>query len=79
MWIAGNEKPNFRNINRFRSGKLENEIDDIFAKILLFLMEKGYVKYENYFLDGTNIEADARKFSFVWSKSTKKYDEALQR
>lgn len=78
MWIAGNEKPDFRTINRFRSGKLENEIDDIFAKILLLLMEKGYVKYENYFLDGTKIEANARKFSFVWSKSTKKYDEALQ-
>lgn len=79
MWLAGHEKPDFRTINRFRSGKLEDEIDDIFANILILLMEKGFVKYENYFLDGTKIEANARKFSFVWSKSTKNYDEALQK
>jgi len=79
MWLAGHEKPDFRTINRFRSGKLEGEIDNIFANILILLMEKGYVKYENYFLDGTKIEANARKFSFVWSKSTKNYDEALQK
>ena len=79
MWLAGHEKPDFRTINRFRSGKLEGEIDNIFANILILLMEKGFVKYENYFLDGTKIEANARKFSFVWSKSTKKYDEALQK
>ena len=42
-------------------------------------MEKEYVKYENYFLDGTKIEANARKFSFVWSKSTKRYSESLQK
>ena len=42
-------------------------------------MEKEYVKYENYFLDRTKIEANARKFSFVWSKSTKRYSESLQK
>jgi transposase len=78
MWIAGHEKPDFRTINRFRSEKLEDEIDNIFSKILLLLMEKEYIKYENYFLDGTKIEANARKFSFVWTKSTNRYSEALQ-
>ena len=79
MWIAGHEKPDFRTINRFRSEKLGDEIDNIFSNILMLLMEKEYVKYENYFLDGTKIEANARKFSFVWSKSTKRYSESLQK
>jgi hypothetical protein len=33
---------------------------------------------ENYFLDGTKIEADANKFSFVWKKSTVKAEEKLK-
>ena len=62
MWLAGHEQPNFRTINRFRSGILAGEIDEIFTNILILLMEKGYVKYENYFLDGTKIEANAHSY-----------------
>jgi len=38
MWIAGHEKPDFRTINRFRSEKLGDEIDDIFSNIIMLLM-----------------------------------------
>ena len=79
MWLAGHEKPDFRTINRFRSEKLAEEVENIFSNILLLLIEKGFVKYENYFLDGTKVEANARKFSFVWTKSTNRYDESLQK
>ncbi len=53
MWIVGHEKPDFRTINRFRSEKFGDEIGNIFLNILMLLMKKEYVKYENYFLDGT--------------------------
>lgn len=42
------------------------------------MIEEGYVKLENYFLDGTKIEANANKYSWVWGKSTKKYHQKLQ-
>ncbi|MED0895335.1 transposase, partial [Aneurinibacillus migulanus] len=35
------------------------------------------VKLEDYFLDGTKIEANANKYTFVWRKSTEKYDQKL--
>lgn len=32
---------------------------------------------ENYFLDGTKIEANANKYTFVWNKSVQNYDKKL--
>ena len=53
-------------------------IDEVFTSVLELLINEGYVKYENYFLDGTKIEANANKYSFVWKKSTDKYEANLQ-
>jgi transposase len=78
MWLAGNNRPDFRTINRFRSTILKENIEQVFAAVIELLVDKGLIKFENYFLDGTKIEADANKYSFVWKKSTKKYKERLQ-
>lgn len=78
MWISGKSTPNFRTINRFRSSVVKDIIDDVFASVIELLINEGYVKLENYFLDGTKIEANANKYSFVWAKSTKKNKIKLQ-
>jgi methionyl-tRNA synthetase len=31
------------------------------------------IKYEHLFVDGTKIEANANKYSFVWAKAVMKY------
>ena len=77
MWIAAGNKPDFRTINRFRL-MLTKTIGDVFYSIVELLYEKGYVKLENYFLDGTKIEANANKYSFVWKKSMEKNKKRLQ-
>ena len=39
------------------------------------LSSYGEIKYEHLFVDGTKIEANANKYSFVlWKKSTTKYE-----
>ena len=53
-------------INRFRSERMKGVIEEIFAQVLELLAEQGYVKLEEYFMDGTKIEANARKYSWVW-------------
>lgn len=78
MWISGNNQPDFRTINRFRSSIMKDLIDEIFTLALEYLIKNGHVKYENYFLDGTKIEANASKYSFVWAKSSKKNKIKLQ-
>jgi transposase len=78
MWLSGNQQPDFRTINRFRSEVVKGVIEDIFTSVLELLLEEGYVKLENYFLDGTKIEANANKYSWVWAKSTKRYKQRLK-
>ena len=76
MWIAGGNKPDFRTINRFRL-QMKDIIEDIFYEVVKLLIDKKYIKLQNYFLDGTKIEANANKYSFVWNKAVRNYDRKL--
>lgn len=53
-------------------------IEEVFTEVLEYLIEHGYVKVENYFIDGTKIEANANRYSFVWRKSTENYKKKLE-
>lgn len=77
MWLSGHQKPDFRTINRFRSGRMKEIIYETFFAIVDLLREEGLVKLEDYFLDGTKLEANANKYTFVWKGSTLKYDQKL--
>lgn len=76
IWISGRQTPDFRTINRFRL-KLKKTIKKIFFRIIKFLLKNKYIKFENYFLDGTKVEANANKYTFVWKKATDKYKKLL--
>lgn len=78
MWLSGNSRPDFRTINRFRSTVMKGIIEPVFASVLELLVDEGYVKLENYFLDGTKVEANANKYRWVWAKSTRRNKERLQ-
>src|SRR5690606_40710378 len=50
----------------------------VFSSLLDLLIEEGYVRLENYFVDGTKLQADANRHTAVWEKNTKRYKENLQ-
>ncbi len=78
LWLLNGEKaPNHYEIARFRSQRLSNCADDIFYQIVNKLAELDEIKFEHLFVDGTKIEANANKYSFVWKKSTNKYESRL--
>jgi transposase len=77
MWLARHQQPDFRTINRFRSEKMKEIIYEIFFSIVDLLRNHGLVKLEDYFLDGTKVEANANKYTFVWRKATERYDSQL--
>lgn len=77
MWISGENKPDFRTINAFRSSRMKPVIDEVFTAVLEYLVEGGYVKLENYFLDGTKIEANANKHKVVWAKRNENYQKRV--
>lgn len=78
MWLSGNSHPDFHTVNRFRGEVVKESITEIFTAVLLLLVEGGYVKLENYFVDGTKIKSKASKYSFVWAKNTQRYKEQVQ-
>lgn len=78
MWLSGNNRPDFRTINMFRSSRLKDFIDTVFGSTLELLIEAKLVKLEDYFQDGTTLEADANKHSYVWKKNVNRYKGKLQ-
>lgn len=77
MWLCGGNQPDSMAVNRFRSERMKDIILEVFAEVVDLLVKEDYIKLENYFLDGTKIEANANKYSWVWGKSTKRYKQAL--
>ena len=79
MWLLGDETaPNHNEISRFRSNRLPEAAEDLFYQLVKKLGEAGEIKYEHLFVDGTKIEANANKYTFVWQKSTNKYQARLE-
>jgi transposase len=67
MWLSGKQFPDFRTINNFRSKHLKNHIQQIFSSIVLMLAEMGMIDIKKIaYTDGTKIEANANKYTFVW-------------
>jgi len=77
MWLAGQNRPDFRTLQNFRL-RLKTSIEEIFASLLRHLLDLGYIKLEHYFVDGTKIQANAGKYSYVWKKNTERYYAQLQ-
>ncbi len=78
IWLAGGNKPTRNVINAFRKDKMKIIMEDVFVELLVVLERKGYINTEEYFVDGTKIEANANKYTFVWKKAVKKYRAKLQ-
>lgn len=79
MWIAGMNKPDHNTINRFRSDRLKDKVKEIFSQIVLLLEKEGHVSLKSAFTDGTRIEANANRYTFVWGKAIKKSKERIEK
>jgi len=78
IWLLNGAKaPNHSEIARFRSKRLPECGEGLFYDLVGKLFVLGEIKYEHLFVDGTKYEANANKYSFVWKKSTNKYESRL--
>lgn len=69
MWLSGMQCPDHNTINRFRSERLKGVVKEVFAGVVGLLVESGLVSIKQVYVDGTKIEANANRYSFVWAKS----------
>lgn len=73
MWTPQNEPvPDHSIIARFQNKRLTPAIDDLFYQLIEKLIELGEVSYRNVFVDGTKIEANVNRYTFVWEKAVEK-------
>src|SRR5699024_6509098 len=78
MWLAQGYEPSYRTINRFRvHPEVKELLRECFVQFRSQLVEEELIDEEAICIDGTKIEANANKFTFVWRKSTERYHSNL--
>lgn len=71
MWLTAMNMPDHNTINRFRSERLKTVLKQIFSEVVKLLVESGHVSLQDIYVDGTKIEANANKYTFVWGRAIK--------
>lgn len=73
MWILGGKPaPDHTRISRFLQRISGEILEDLFYQVVHLLHEDGEIAYEHLFVDGTKIEANANRYTFVWRKRVEK-------
>jgi transposase len=72
MWLAGMNKPDHNTINRFRSDRLKDVLKTVFGQVVELLVEAGHLDLKEIYTDGTKLEAQANRYTFVWGKAIKR-------
>ena len=78
MWLLdGMPAPSFATFGNFIRLELTEKIEDIFLEINRYIFEKEDVDLEHLYIDGTKIEANANRYTWVWKKSCLKNREKV--
>jgi len=79
MWLSGQSKPDHNTINDFRGKRLKGKFKNIFNQVVGLLAEQGVLSLKELYVDGTKIEANANRYTFVWGKSIKTSKERIKK
>ena len=79
MVLADHQKISYHTINNFRSSNHANElVKKSFLYFTNLLEAEGLINEGAVFIDGTKIEADANRYTFVWRKAVEKFHKKLK-
>lgn len=79
MWLSAMNYPDHNTINRFRGVRLKEALREIFEQVVQLLAKEGLLSIEDIYTDGTKIEANANKYTFVWKKSIQTNKEKMKK
>ena len=71
MWLSGMQRPDYNTINLFRKNRFADFVDNIFTQVVQMLVDAKFITLDVQYIDGTKVEANANKYTFVWKKATK--------
>lgn len=72
MFLAEEQTPSHNTFKNFVNNHLINNIHDIFLIINKYLIEVNNINIDELYIDGTKVEANANKYTFVWKKTALK-------
>ena len=79
MWLSGQNTPDHNTVNDFRSKRLKGHLKKIFNQVVLLLVDQGIINLKDIYVDGTKIEANANRYTFVWGKSITRNKERIRK
>ena len=79
MWLSAMNYPDHNTINRFRGVRLKDALRSIFEQVVLLLAQEGLLSINDIYTDGTKIEANANKYTFVWKKAIQTNKEKMKK
>lgn len=79
MWLSAMSYPDHNTINRFRCDRLSGVLKKVFSQVVLLLVDSGVITLKEVYLDGTKIEANANRYTFVWGRSITKSKERIKK
>ena len=78
LWLSAMNQPDHNTISRFRSNRLQESLKPIFTQVVLLLCEEGLLSIKELYTDGTKIEANANRYTFVWGNAIKTSRERIK-
>jgi transposase len=79
MWLTAMNYPDHHTINRFRGERLKDALRKVFQEVVSLLAQEGLLSIEEVYTDGTKIEANANKYTFVWKKAIQTNKEKMKK
>lgn len=79
MWLSGMNTPDHNTLNRFRNERLKNMLKEVLARVVEMLMDNGLLKIEEVYTDGTKIEANANRYTYVWGKAVSNNKQRMEK
>ena len=70
IYLLNQETPSYVTISKFLNNVVVKHYEDIFSAITKTIMLKYDLSFEDCFIDGTKIEANANKYKFVYKPTT---------
>lgn len=72
MYLMNWEMPSYRTFGYFIQEVLADKIEEIFRDINEAIFKAEHVDLSHIYIDGTKLEANANRYSWVWKKATEK-------
>lgn len=79
MWLSSMSYPDHNTINRFRGVRLKDALRSVFEEVVKLLAAEELLSIDEVYTDGTKIEANANKYTFVWKKSIQTNKEKMKK